>query len=101
MQYSEDPIPAISVGLAEAVAGWETCPSGVASLQMGLGAGFSPLFPPMGLSAGMCRRFRVPLDYSQGIEGGSITVTVKRARAAGKEDGQLWLMQGEQQSKPG
>ncbi|CAE7554198.1 unnamed protein product [Symbiodinium necroappetens] len=42
----------------------------------------------------MCRRYRVPLDYSQGLVAGNITVTVKRSRAAKESDGQLWMMGG-------
>ncbi|CAE7382865.1 HERC2 [Symbiodinium necroappetens] len=54
----------------------------------------SPPSPQRRLSGGTCRRYRVPLDYSQGLAGGNIIVTVKRSGPATKSDGQLWIMQG-------
>ena len=88
LPYSSVPVPAITVGPAEAVAGWENCPSWSAGLQTGLGAGWSPPdpsphSPPRRLSSGMCRKYRVPLDYSQGMAGGSIIVTVKLSSRVG------------------
>ncbi|CAE7876439.1 HERC2 [Symbiodinium microadriaticum] len=54
----------------------------------------SPPSPQRRLSVGTCRRYRVPLDYSQGLAGGNIIVTVKRFDFETKSDGQLWIMQG-------
>ncbi|CAE7234749.1 unnamed protein product [Symbiodinium necroappetens] len=65
-----------------------------ARYETGLGAGMSPPSPQRRLSGGMCRKYRVPLDYSQGLAGGNIIVTVKRSRPATESDGQLWMMQG-------
>ena len=65
-----------------------------ARYETGLGAGVSPPSPHRRLSGGMCRRYRVPLDYSQGLAGGNIIVTVKRSEPARESDGQLWMMQG-------
>ena len=96
LPYSPVPVPAITVGPAEAVADWENCPMSAARYQtgLGLGAGMSPPSPQRRLSGGTCRRYRVPLDYSQGLAGGTIIVTVKRDGPATKSDGQLWIMQG-------
>ena len=94
LPYSSVPVPASAVGLAEAVTDWEACPWFAASRQMGLGASWSPPAAPRRLLSANCRKYRVPLDYSQGKAGGNITVTVRRSRAASKDDGQLWMMQG-------
>ena len=95
LPYSSVPVPVITLGLAQPVADWGSCPMSEARTEFGLGAGWKASSPPRHLSRNeMCRRYRVPLDYSQGPAGGSITVTVKRSRSATADDGQLWFMQG-------
>ncbi|CAE7384099.1 unnamed protein product, partial [Symbiodinium sp. KB8] len=81
LPYSSVPVPAIKVGFAEPVGDWEACPVPTRS-------------PRRDFPNEMCRRYRVPLDYSQGLVAGNITVTVKRSHAAKESDGQLWMMGG-------
>ena len=73
LPYSSVPVHVITVGLAEPVADWVSCPFWEATTESALGAGWNPPSPQRRLSTETCRTYRVPLDYSQGPAGGSIT----------------------------
>jgi len=73
----------INVSPAIALTNWDEC-----ELSIGLDLTHARPF----LKEHACRRFSVPIDYSLGIGGGSLNLTIARARKRGS--GQMWVLQG-------